>query len=124
MPLNKLTQAAWRLRQIEKRQCLKLVAPEEVERLIWRACGLEAGTTLTAAHIIRWAVVNTETLNIGVRCCCTVARVCTDARLAPWPTGLACIALQKLVTEPSQAGVICNRRRQGGDSCQRQQRGL
>ena len=89
MPLNKLTQAAWRLRQIEKRQCLKLVASQEVERLIWRACGLGAGTALTAAHIIRWAVVNTETLNIGVRCCRTIAQVCTDAGLAPC-AGLHC----------------------------------
>jgi hypothetical protein len=68
MPLNKLTQAAWRMRQIEKGQSLYMVASSEVQHLIWSACGLADGADLRIEHVLEWAVGNTATLNLQVRC--------------------------------------------------------
>ena len=67
MGLNKLMQAALRMRQLAKGQRVTLVATAEVSRLLREQCSLEAGTQLHARHVIQWVLHNTAEHNQRVR---------------------------------------------------------
>ena len=67
MGLNKLMQAALRMRQLARGQSVTLVATAEVARLVRERCGMEGDADVEARHVVQWVLHNTAEHNQRVR---------------------------------------------------------
>lgn len=85
MGLNKLMQAALRMRQLAKGQRVVLVATPEVARLVAEHCDLEGTAELAARHVLQWALHNTAEHNQNVRMLLVTVLAGGWAACAPLP---------------------------------------